>query len=199
MGEEQTTDFGEQIRYPDTVVCFDRDYTVSVNPHPNHEAVPLSWVKHLAHERREIHVWATGNQYLRKEAAIPGINEAITSWQELMLPDSVERFREYVPPQSARLGRKEGLALVRAIYEELNPNPKNQPDFIVVDDVDLSGLGGYEHKFPWTFVDAIESGTAPVDVQRPVSVSDVPLTESNCPESYPPVDRDDPAVLRLRE
>jgi hypothetical protein len=32
------------------VFAFARDWTVDVNPHPRHDAVPLEWVRHLAHE-----------------------------------------------------------------------------------------------------------------------------------------------------
>ena len=32
------------------VFAFDRDWTVDVNSHPHKEAVPLEWVRHLAHE-----------------------------------------------------------------------------------------------------------------------------------------------------
>mgnify|MGYP000695154476 CR=1 FL=1 len=53
--------------FPETVLCFDRDYTVSVNPHPDRTAVPLSWVKYFAHYRKDIDVWATGNQMLTEE------------------------------------------------------------------------------------------------------------------------------------
>ena len=55
-----------------TVVCLDRDWTVSVNPPIEHEAVPLAWVEQLAHSTPGTDVWATGNQMLTVEASIHG-------------------------------------------------------------------------------------------------------------------------------
>lgn len=50
-----------------TVFAFDRDWTVDVNPRPNRQAVPLDWVRTLAHET--VHpVYAIGNQDLADEA-----------------------------------------------------------------------------------------------------------------------------------
>ena len=62
------------MRVVDTVLCFDRDYTIDVNAHPEYDAVPLAWVKAWAHspEYDHIDVWATGNQHLITEAQIPG-------------------------------------------------------------------------------------------------------------------------------
>jgi len=31
------------------VLCFDRDNTIDVNPSPEYEPVPLSWVQYYAH------------------------------------------------------------------------------------------------------------------------------------------------------
>jgi len=45
------------------VFAFDRDWTIDVNPHPRHDAVPLEWVRHLAHETPHA-VYAIGNQTL---------------------------------------------------------------------------------------------------------------------------------------
>ena len=52
---------------PMTVFAFDRDWTVDVNPHPNRQAVPLDWVRTLAHETAHP-VYAIGNQDLADEA-----------------------------------------------------------------------------------------------------------------------------------
>jgi len=185
-------------KLPNFVVCFDRDYTVSVNPHPKQQAVPLSWVKHLAHEQTEVDVWATGNQLLREEAAIPGISEAITSWRELTLPDSVEQFHEYVPPQARKPSRKEGLRLVKVVYDEITAALDIDIQFIVIDDVDLTQLEseGWKHYFPWDFVSVIKNETTSVSVPIPLEeVSEIPLTKSDCPESYPPLDYDTPKPL----
>ncbi|MDN4032221.1 hypothetical protein, partial [Chryseobacterium gambrini] len=61
--------------------CFDRDYTVSVNPHPTRKSVPLWWVTQLAHQRPRVDVWATGNQMLTIEASIHGTVYAAAVWQ----------------------------------------------------------------------------------------------------------------------
>ncbi|ESS10408.1 MAG: hypothetical protein A07HR60_02423 [uncultured archaeon A07HR60] len=45
------------------VLAFDRDWTVDLNPHPRHNAVPLEWVRHWAQEK-DHEVWAIGNQDL---------------------------------------------------------------------------------------------------------------------------------------
>jgi len=58
------------------VFAFDRDWTVDVNPHPRKEAVPLEWVRHLAHET-DHPVYAIGNQALADEAAIPGVVDIV--------------------------------------------------------------------------------------------------------------------------
>ncbi|QSG11537.1 HEAT repeats containing protein [Halapricum desulfuricans] len=75
------------------VFAFDRDWTVDVNPHPQHEAVPLEWVRHLAHETDHA-VYAIGNQDLAEEAAIPGVVDIVgrhaDDWQHY-------HAREFVP------------------------------------------------------------------------------------------------------
>jgi len=58
------------------VFAFDRDWTIDVNPHPRHDAVPLEWVRHLAHETPHA-VYAIGNQTLAEEAAIPGVVDIV--------------------------------------------------------------------------------------------------------------------------
>lgn len=47
-----------------SVVCFDRDLTIDINPPENKESVPLSLVKYLAHQVSTVDVWATGNRHL---------------------------------------------------------------------------------------------------------------------------------------
>lgn len=182
---------------PNVVLCFDRDYTINVNPHPDKPAVPLSWVKHLAHERDNIDVWATGNQFLTEEARIPGLSQAVTCWRAVTLPDDIERYHEHVSPQSGRLSRREGLELIQAIYEEVATSCDQSFRFVVVDDVDVSDLDGWNHFFPWSFVRGVKNGCTSIDVPVPLdTLSDIPLTDSDCPESYPPIDHDEPIVLK---
>lgn len=185
---------------PTAVICFDRDHTVSINPHPDRDAVPLSWVKYLAHEVPAIDVWATGNQMLREEASIPGISEAITCWRYLTLPDDPVEYHAHVPMGARLPGRREGLELIQAVYDRLATESETYR-LLVVDDVDLSDLesDGWTHYFPWGFVAAIEAGTADIDLPVPINEpSDIPLTDPDCPEMYPGLDFDRPGPLQYR-
>lgn len=40
-----------------SVLAFDRDWTVDVNPHPRREAVPLEWVRYWAHNTDHEDEW----------------------------------------------------------------------------------------------------------------------------------------------
>lgn len=182
---------------PETVVCFDRDHTVSVNPHPERRAVLLSWVKYLAHEDPTVDVWATGNQRLTEEARVPGISEAITCWQVLTVADDPMAYQSRLPTDTRVPGRREGLELIRTVYERLAASISRKPRLVVVDDIDLTDLESWSHYFPWEFAERNETNDGPVDVPTPLDeISNVPLTESSCPESYPPIDYDEPGPLR---
>lgn len=185
---------------PAVVVCFDRDHTVSVNPHPDRDAVPLSWVKYLAHEVPDVDVWATGNQTLREEASIPGISEAITCWRYLTLPEDPMEYHTHVPVGARLPGRREGLELIQAVYDRLAPESETY-QLVVVDDVDLSDLesDGWNHYLPWDFVAAVKAGTAGIDLPVPLDKpSNLPLTDPDCPETYPPLNFDRPGPLQYR-
>jgi len=138
------------------VLCFDRDRTVSVNPHPDHRAMPIGWIQWYDHVE-EIPVFATGNQHLRTEAKIPGIREAERLWEELEGEEyeyQNSQFEDYVKPR-----RRGGLRLIRDVYEATYPDEDFR--FIVVDDVDVSDLaaeGPWCHYLPWKFVETVESG-----------------------------------------
>jgi len=183
--------------FPDTVLCFDRDYTVSVNPHPEKSAVPLSWVKYFAHHRGDVDVWATGNQLLSEEASIPGISQATSCWRAITYPENIEQYHEFVSPQSGRLSRREGLNLIQEVYKHVARVRGHSFDFIVVDDIDLSELDGWDHCYPWEFTQAVRTGNHSIVPPDPLeTISDVPLTESDCPEAYPPIDYDTPIVIK---
>ena len=130
------------------VFAFDRDWTVDVNPHPRHDAVPLEWVRHLAHESDHV-VCAIGNQQLAEEAAIPGVVDIFGKhaddwdrWLGGKRPDGrYERFPS----------RRERLALIA----DLHPNADG---YVVVDDLDLSDVDGWDHYHAWEFVPAVERG-----------------------------------------
>lgn len=139
------------------VLCFDRDDTLSVNPHPDHRAVPIGWVQFFAHQT-DIPVWASGNQHLRVEAEIPGIREAEMAWEEIL--DNGEynyensQFEDYIKPR-----RRDGLRLVQDVYETAFPDEDFR--FVVVDDADVSDLedeGPWTWYAPWEFVEAVEDG-----------------------------------------
>lgn len=156
---------------PHVVVCFDRDETVSTNPHPDPDkpSVPLSWVKFLAHRAAGVDVWATGNQTLRHEAAIPGTKRALDLWARL---DVAADDRFSIPdPLQYELPRRDRLHVLQDLYEGQNVG------LVVVDDADLRDLAvhGWTHYFPWEFVKAVEAGSAPVTVPDDPQFSDEPF------------------------
>lgn len=158
------------------VVCFDRDETVSVNPAPDREAVPLSWVKELAHGRDDVDVWATGNQHLRAEAAIYGIDEARDLWESYN-ERSVKPEYESRGYHSYKPARMEGLRLIEDVYDAY---AESMPTMVVVDDVDLRGLEGFFHYFPWDFVEAVQADDAVVEIDTDTAFCDEPAQGSAC-------------------
>ena len=137
------------------VFAFDRDWTVDVNPPPGErEAVPLTWVRHFAHET-EHEVWAIGNQKLKTEADIPGVIELAEQYydegiERLGKQNSVGRY-EFWPLRRERL----------RILAEMFPDATQH---IVIDDLDLSDVEGWSHYHAWEFVPSVERGEIPVQV-----------------------------------
>lgn len=134
------------------VLAFDRDWTVDVNPHPNREAVPLSWVRYWAHET-DHEVWAIGNQDLVEEADIPGTVECIRQRDGdiTALGEQDEAgYYEWWPERDERLN----------ILLELFPDADQ---YIVVDDIDLSHVGGWDHYYAWDFTEKVRQGDIPLD------------------------------------
>ncbi|MFC7073426.1 adaptin protein [Halovenus rubra] len=131
------------------VFAFDRDYTVDVSPHPEQTVVPLGWVTHLAQET-EHEVWAIGNQDLKAEADIPGIQELIrqldNEWYEKIGDRADEEWFDEWPTRKERL----------RMLEEQFPRAS---EYIVIDDADLSDIDRWTHYFAWDFVKAVESDT----------------------------------------
>ncbi len=131
------------------VFAFDRDWTIDVNPHPRHEAVPLEWVRYLAHETDHA-VFAIGNQDLADEASIPGVVDIVgrhsDDWDDWLGAKQPDGYYEQFPL------RRERLALI----EDLHPEADR---YIVVDDLDLSDVEAWEHFHAWDFVPAVESGS----------------------------------------
>ena len=131
------------------VFAFDRDWTVDVNPPPGDRvAVPLEWVRHLAHET-DHEVWAVGNQDLKAEADIPGIVELAERYYD----EGIERL-------GARndAGRYEFWPLRRERLRMLTEVFPDAAEYIVVDDLDLSDVEGWNHYHAWEFVPAVERG-----------------------------------------
>lgn len=172
---------------PAFVVCFDRDEAVSTNPHPDPDkpAVPLSWVKYLAHGPPDVDVWATGNQTLCKEASIPGTERALATWRanggtrdgRFSVPD-LERFE---------LPRRDRLHVIADLYA----SAEAVPTFVVVDDADLTNMTrhGWQHAYPWEFVRQIDDGTSPLSVPDDHGFSDDPL-----PDDHPTASHYDPSI-----
>lgn len=163
----------------DVVVCFDRDEAVSTNPHPHPDkpAVPLGWVKYLAHAADGVDVWATGNQTLRREAAIPGTARALSLWEAL---DTEPDDRFSIPdPVRFDLPRRDRLHVVQDLYTAGG----REPTFVVVDDVDLGNMRrhGWQHFFPWEFVRAVECGEAPIQVPDDHGYADTPYDGDEVP------------------
>lgn len=133
---------------PSRVWCFDRDRTVDVNPHPSRRAVPLAWVRRLAQQPEHV-VLATGNQTLKHEADIPGVDEIVAAWRDL---DPEDQGRAAIE-DPVRPWRRDRVRMVADLF------PGCPVD--VIDDVDLSDLedGQVTHHFPWDLVAAVEDGT----------------------------------------
>lgn len=141
-----------------TVFAFDRDDTVDVYPPPcdDLEAVPLTWIAHHAH-RTEQMVYLTGNQFLKREATIPGATEILAAHPAYDWPDPGSSTQLY-------LSRQEQVCLLGELYDGAD-------QWIVVDDVDLSELDGWMHYYSWDFVPAARKGNN-VSELPPVECSD---------------------------
>ena len=129
------------------VLAFDRDWTVDVNPHPYREAVPLEWVRYWAHET-EHEVWAIGNQDLVEEADVPGTVESIRrrdgDTDALGEQDASGRY-DWWPE------REERLRILAAQFRDADGH-------VVVDDLDLGHVDGWNHYHAWEFVERVRQG-----------------------------------------
>lgn len=129
------------------ILAFDRDWTVDISPHPKRETVPIEWVRYWAHESPH-EVWAIGNQDLVEEADIPGTIESIRRRDGDIeaLGDNNEFGRYEWWPQ-----REERLRILAELFPEAE-------GYIVVDDLDLSHVDGWDHYHAWEFVDRVRDG-----------------------------------------
>ena len=191
VGDDRDERSGVHSERPDLVVCFDRDRTVSVNPspRPDERAVPLAWVKYLAHdaEAANVDVWATGNQRLCEEAAIPGTAEAVACWKRLGVGDSVaasnaseEEGYAGLDRDPPRPRRRDRLRLIADLYRHSPPaegdsldEGTHHPVFVVVDDAVLKDMyeEGFEHFLPWVFCVLVEETDGQPEVFEAAGVS----------------------------
>jgi hypothetical protein len=136
------------------VLAFDRDWTVDISPHPKRETVPIEWVRYWAHET-DHEVWAIGNQDLVDEADVPGTVESVRrrdgDIEALGEKNEFGRY-EWWPPREDRLW----------ILSDLFPDAEA---YIVVDDLDLSHVDGWDHYVAWDFIEAVE--TVMLDLSPP--------------------------------
>ena len=184
----------EHVIAPQTVICFDRDRTIDVHPPEDNDAVPLAWVQYLAHHENTatVDVWATGNQHLRAEAGIPGLRNAITIWETHFEDDIYDVFPR-PSPETYKPYRRNGLALVRTLYETAFPDA--DITFIVVDDEPLDDLedDGWLYYAPWDFVEAITANTAPVTIPPDAGgFPSISLESADNPHESPKVDDQHP-------
>ena len=137
------------------ILCFDRDQTVDVNPDPELKPVPLSWIQFFAHET-DLHVWATGNQQLQIEAAIPTPYEA----REILINNGHNvRFM----PGGGNKYREDRLKILDRLYKEMNIDA----EFLVVDDAKLSGFCRRNDRWDWCNPEDFVVGIESIDVPEP--------------------------------
>ncbi|WP_436923637.1 adaptin protein [Halosimplex amylolyticum] len=161
-----------------TILAFDRDDTVDVNPPADREAVPLAWLRAFD-DREGVEVWAIGNQRLRYEADVPGVPELLAElgagrvrsrllagmmrveWHLHRYPGLRAMFAATAPRvDSATMPpRDERLRLLAALRDGATVR-------VVVDDVDRSHVDGWIHYYPWDFVDAVRDGSLGLDPPR---------------------------------
>lgn len=161
------------------VFAFDRDWTVDVNSHPRQDAVPLEWVRHLAHETDHA-VYAIGHQTLAEEAAIPGVVDIVgrhpDEWAAWLGEKQPDGYYERFPT------RRERLSLIADLHSDA-------AEYVVVDDIDLSDVDGWDHYHAWEFVPAVEQG----DIDPTLPWAREPITDGGLPTSagVMPVDASD--------
>lgn len=184
MGQPDAEQYAPHSELPNLVLCFDRDYTVSVNPPPpsHGKAVPLAWIKYLAHDNaaQTVDVWATGNQHLRAEAAIPGFHEAIDCWERLTEQSVFDEY-DRLHVKSEKPTRRDGLRLIADLYRYQQPSNSSKqrgnktgdaPIIAVVDDVDLGDLQeeGIEYFYPDVFAMLVEESNGAPEILDETSV-----------------------------
>jgi hypothetical protein len=160
------------MKYP--VLCFDRDQTVDVNPPMDGKSVPLSWIQYYAH-KTDLHVWATGNQQLQIEAAIPTPYEA----RQLLIDNE---FKVEYHSGGGHKYRTDRLKIIDLLYNKISEDPK----FIVVDDSKLSGFCSRNEGWNWYSPDDFVKQLNDIDVPEPKSqeVSGEPYYDTEKYDTY---------------
>lgn len=169
-------EYAPHSRYPEVVLCFDRDYTTSISPPPASHglSVPIAWVRYLGHDDdvTSVDVWATGNQRLRHEAMIPGFREALACWEQLTTRPAFDTY-DRVFGDDRKPQRRDGLRLVADLYRGIAGSPidpipegRSPPTIAVIDDVDLSDLANedLEHYHPDIFTSLVEASDGSPEV-----------------------------------
>ncbi|MFD1684853.1 hypothetical protein [Halobellus litoreus] len=134
-------------------LAFDRDWTVDVNPHPQRDAVPLSW-SGTGRTRSATRAGRSGIKNLVDEAAIPGTVGSIRRRDghiDALGEQNEYGYYEWWPD------RKERLRILR----ELFPNAEGH---LVVDDLDLGHVDGWDHYYAWDFVEHVQHGDLALSV-----------------------------------
>ncbi len=124
------------------VFAFDRDLTVDVNEGP----VSLAWIKWLV-DKTEHEVWAIGNQLLKGEAGIPGLDEMKMRLAIPKAPRDVFKDKNNTLDKRARNINSKIKRL--SFLSRLFPDAARK---IVTDDFDLSQAEGWEYYSPADFV-----------------------------------------------
>lgn len=171
------------------VFLFDRDLTVDLNWEVEDldwipegaEPVPIEWVIWLAHES-EHHVWATGNQHLRNEAGIPGVEEARDQWERAFM-HSIKNDYPSDGYHSYKPHRKNRWRMVKDIYDEVSDE---EFEFIIVDDTLHYEVEreGFDLWYPWNFTASVREIGEPVEIPEELDVPGVPLNTSGLGYNY---------------
>lgn len=123
-------------------------------PSEDGEAVPLSWIRCPARKTPN-EVWARGNQHLTGEVDVAGVAEILEGKHS----DDTDRSHERSTgkPRTEWPRRRERVRLLGELYPDADQR-------IVVDDLDLSDLGGWRHYHSWEFVHAVRQGKIDVPI-----------------------------------
>ena len=127
------------------VIGFDRDLTVDVNGGP----IPLALVRRFAGDKN-FEVWAIGNQRLKEEAGIPGIDEMKERLGQGPKSRDNKKNAELNILSKTERNIKAKIERCRML-KQLFPSATK---YIVVGDFDVSAAEGWEWFSPAAFLNA---------------------------------------------